>query len=186
MKLYLLRHEDRNMNDPTFFSPLTDKGKQNAQELKKILENLNITHVYSSPFIRTLQTIEPFIQSSGAKINIENGFMEGLQDPLFEKRPNIELPRSMYKLFHINETSMSSFDLEYCNYPETTKKIQERVIFTLSSIIKKNNNTDNILICTHKCICNIILAITTKETKSIDFKMGQLAEIQNNKYKLIN
>ena len=37
MKLYLLRHEIRNLRNPTFYSPLLPKGLKNAENLKYIL-----------------------------------------------------------------------------------------------------------------------------------------------------
>ena len=36
MKLYLLRHEIRNLRNPTFYSPLLPKGLKNAENLKYI------------------------------------------------------------------------------------------------------------------------------------------------------
>ena len=59
MRLYILRHEDRTM-DLTFFSPLTKNGLEKSNELINHLENERINCIYSSPYIRTLQTIYPY------------------------------------------------------------------------------------------------------------------------------
>ena len=59
MKIYILRHEERTI-DASFFSPLTKQGILNSINLIPLLENLNITTIISSPFIRTLQTIKPY------------------------------------------------------------------------------------------------------------------------------
>ena len=59
MKIYILRHEDRTM-DLTFFSPLTKKGLEKSLKISDELEKLNINSIYSSPYIRTLQTIYPY------------------------------------------------------------------------------------------------------------------------------
>ena len=59
MKLYILRHEERTI-DATFFAPLTEKGLHNSKILVSNLDNLGITKIYCSPFIRTMQTIYPF------------------------------------------------------------------------------------------------------------------------------
>ena len=56
MKIYILRHEDRTM-DCTFFSPLTKKGLENSLSLISLLKEKNISYIYCSPFIRTLQTV---------------------------------------------------------------------------------------------------------------------------------
>ena len=59
MKIYLIRHEDR-YSDATFFAPLNKNGLYKSVELIKILEELDINDIYSSPYIRTLQTIYPY------------------------------------------------------------------------------------------------------------------------------
>lgn len=59
MIIYIIRHEDRTQ-DATMFSPLTKLGIDNSYKLVEILDNLNIGIIYSSPYIRTLQTIYPF------------------------------------------------------------------------------------------------------------------------------
>ena len=66
MKIYLLRHEDRTM-DLTFFSPLTKNGLENSVELIKHLEKEKIDTIYSSPYIRTLQTIYPYSKKYNIK-----------------------------------------------------------------------------------------------------------------------
>ena len=58
MKIYILRHEDRTM-DLTFFSPLTKNGLEKSVKLIDHLEKERINVIYSSPYIRTLQTIYP-------------------------------------------------------------------------------------------------------------------------------
>ena len=58
MKIYLIRHEDRTM-DLTFFSPLTKIGLENSVKLITTFEKEKINTIYSSPYIRTLQTIYP-------------------------------------------------------------------------------------------------------------------------------
>ena len=57
MKIYLLRHEER-VHDASFFAPLTKNGLINvSSELLEYLDDLNITQIYCSPFLRTMQTV---------------------------------------------------------------------------------------------------------------------------------
>jgi 2,3-bisphosphoglycerate-dependent phosphoglycerate mutase len=79
MKIYILRHEDRTM-DGTFFSPLTQDGLDNAVKLIELLNKYNIDCIYSSPFIRTLQTVYPYAKSKGLKINADHSLSE-IQHP---------------------------------------------------------------------------------------------------------
>ena len=75
MKLYILRHEDRT-KDCTLFSPLTELGLSNSFQLKSILNNENINIIYSSPYIRALQTVYYYAEKYNIKINIELGLGE--------------------------------------------------------------------------------------------------------------
>ena len=93
MIIYLLRHEDRTQ-DCTFFSPLTKKGLENSIILKDKLKELDINVIYSSPFIRTLQTIYPYSISSGNKINIDYSLAEiQLPDLIPPNSYKVKLPK---------------------------------------------------------------------------------------------
>ncbi len=72
MKIYILRHEDRTQ-DCTFFSPLTKKGLENSAELVPVLVKCKIDIIFTSPFIRTLQTVYPFIKETKIKPYLEYG-----------------------------------------------------------------------------------------------------------------
>ena len=74
MKLIILRHEER-PNNSLFFTPLTENGKKNAEELKNKLPD-NIDLIYSSPFLRVLQTIYPYCKKHNKTVNVENSFYE--------------------------------------------------------------------------------------------------------------
>ena len=67
MEIYIIRHEDRTM-DASFFAPLTKEGLDKSVELINILQKEKIDKIYSSPFIRTLQTIYPYAKSIDKKI----------------------------------------------------------------------------------------------------------------------
>ena len=66
MRLYLLRHEARSVDDPTFYSALTPHGKQAARNLIGSLSEIEpIRYIYTSPFLRCIQTIAPFAHKRG-------------------------------------------------------------------------------------------------------------------------
>lgn len=69
-KLYLVRHaqstnnaypEPQRIPDP----PLTDLGKQQALALATFAPKIDATHLLTSPFLRTLQTTEPIVRTTG-------------------------------------------------------------------------------------------------------------------------
>ena len=102
MKIYILRHEDRTQ-DATFFSPLTKLGLENSTQLIDVLEKINIKSIYSSPFIRTLQTIFPYAKKNNILINVEYSLSEiHHQDIIPKKAIGIELPYYLYECFFLN------------------------------------------------------------------------------------
>ena len=56
MKLYIMRHCERDINNCSFESPLINIGHINAQQLCNTMNLFNITKIFSSPFLRTIQT----------------------------------------------------------------------------------------------------------------------------------
>ena len=80
MKLYLLRHEIRDLRNPTFYSPLLRQGLENAENLKYILNNIQFDTIFSSPFKRVLQTIKPYCDMTKKKVNIEYSLYEQIYD----------------------------------------------------------------------------------------------------------
>jgi len=164
MKIYFLRHEER-YKSITFFTPLNKKGKTNALKLGKELKSLNITKIYSSPFLRTLQTIEPFLKLTDVKVNLENSIRETnvyKVIPEFEK--NIVLPEELYKQFNINSEYESYLKREEIKYPEKNKDISERFNNFLLELIKRYSNTEeSILLVSHAgLINNFLLKIRKK------------------------
>lgn len=150
MKIYFLRHEDRY---PTiaFFSPLSIKGKQNAIKLVKDLERLKITKIFSSPFLRVLQTIEPYLNNNDIKVNLENSVREtNIIKGISELESRFELPEELYKQFKINEQYESFLKIEDVVYPEPVNNVKKRFFDFLKHLIETYHKTDeNILIASH-------------------------------------
>lgn len=163
MKIFILRHEDRTQ-DATFFSPLTQKGLENANNLIEHLEKLNIRIIYSSPFIRTLQTIYPYAKHSGNKIKLEYALGEIQHGDIIPKASyQVRLPEYLAKLFHYDSGYQTHYQPENYNYPETEKNVTERVKIFLRQLIAQYGNTEeNILLVTHQEICRVILRIVKK------------------------
>lgn len=181
MKIYLLRHEDRTQ-DATFFSPLTKQGLENSVKLIKDLEKSNINIVYSSPFIRTLQTIYPYVKKNKFKINLEYGLSEVQHQNIIPKNSYaVRLPNYVAESFNYNEKYRSLHNPEDHKYPEKEKDIQSRVRKTLQKIIEKHYQTnDNVILVTHQGVSNSILKIINK--KSFHKGTDKVVLPQKNKY----
>ena len=164
MKLYILRHEDRTM-DATLFSPLTENGLHASIKLIEILNGQEIDYIYSSPFIRTLQTIHPYTKFKKLKINIEHSLSE-IQHPhiIPEKSFTISLPKYIAKSFNYNKKYTSLLNPINHNYPEDEESVNIRVKAFISKIMNEHLDTKyNIILVTHQIICNAILKIATKK-----------------------
>ena len=80
MTLYLIRHAQCFPKKAQRFSDwsLSRVGAQQAEELAGLLEPLEITNVFSSPFIRTIETAKPFAQRHGLVIRVVDDLRERL------------------------------------------------------------------------------------------------------------
>ena len=188
MKIYILRHEDRTQ-DATFFSPLTEVGLENSIKLINTLEKLNINYIYSSPYIRTLQTIYPFLKKSEIKVKLDYGLSEIKNQNLIPKNSHTtRLPEYMIKSFQAEPNYRSSVEPEDIPYPEEEIDVQKRIKNFLKNLINNHGKTDDtILLVTHQIVCNIFIKIIHKysDNKSINtfidnYPKGALTLIFNN------
>lgn len=192
MKIYILRHEERTI-DGTFFSPLTKNGLINSLNLIPVLEKLNITTIISSPYVRTLQTVIPYVKRKNIKINLEYGLGEYLHPDIIPFASyNVELPDYLCEEFNYNPNYVSLIKSSELEFPEDEKTFENRTKKILKLIIQKYyKTTENILIVTHQGHCKNILKVINRtipikpETESIDnYKTGKLSLIfDTNKWK---
>ena len=169
MKLYILRHEDRTQ-DATFFSPLTKIGLDNSIKLIKKLNEIEIDIIYSSPFIRTLQTIHPYLKNNNKKVNIEYCLQE-IQHPQLipPKSYTVSLPIYIAESFNYNEKYKSLIEPENNKYPEDERDVMERAKKILKRIMNDNvSKKNNILLVTHQAVCNALLKIASKGMKDVN------------------
>jgi 2,3-bisphosphoglycerate-dependent phosphoglycerate mutase len=78
--LYLIRHAQSHPNSRHHYSewPLSSVGKEQAENLSILLEYLGIEKVFSSPFTRCIQTVEPFAKRHIVDIVVDNDLRERL------------------------------------------------------------------------------------------------------------
>ena len=170
MKLYILRHEERG-NETNLMTPLNYKGVVNSEILIDILDNENIDLIFSSPFVRTLQTIYPYAKKSDIEINVDYSLSEYHSRRLIcREEYGKYLPTNILKLFNYNSNYKSLINPNDIYYPETNFDCLSRVKSFLRYIIKHYKHTDkNILIVTHMHICldilNIVNSKISKESK---------------------
>jgi broad specificity phosphatase PhoE len=184
MKLYILRHEDRTQ-DCSFFSPLTLLGLENAKKLSEHLKKENINLIFSSPFIRTLQTIYPYVKESGIKVNLEYSLAELHHEDIIAKQSTgIYLPEYIAQAFNYNPSYKSLIEPTNIKYPESEGDIKTRIKHFIKHLLMNYHNTDyNILLVTHESGCLNITEPITKIISSIDvnnYDKGKLTKIFEN------
>ena len=173
MKIYLLRHEDRTM-DLTFFSPLTKNGLDNSKNLIKFLEKEKINSIYSSPYIRTLQTVYPYAKKYDIKPKLEYSLTELYQDENIPKKSyQITLPEYISESFNYDNEYNSLIMPDNINFPEDLKDFNKRIKNFLKNIIKDNYLTDkNILLVTHQGVIDLILYTIMRKNGDVSSKLG--------------
>ena len=189
MTIYYLRHEHRPMDDSTFNTELTDKGKETSRtELKRLLLKLDIKKVFCSPFIRCQQTIHPFIDRTDLSVNVENSLQEVYWDPKFLDNPKSELNIQQKEFYKVNNSYNSLLPSNTLSYPENKNSVRKRVkLFT--DYLKNKNYTDNILVCSHMGIVNVLLSQMGNNIDRAEndfYDMGKVSKIVDDKIVFLN
>jgi len=133
--IYFVRHsirdftvrEDREV-------PLTEEGVMLANDLKSFFLNKNITNIYTSPYIRAVQTIEP--TANLLKINMV------LEDNLRERTVGTWVDN--FSDFSLNQWNNFEYKLEN---GESLNEVQQRMLIAYDDILKKEKS--NIIISGH-------------------------------------
>lgn len=152
MIIYVVRHELR-YNNPTFFTSLTNKGQNNAEKLSEKFNNINFDIIFSSPFLRTIQTVLPYCKNYNKKINVEYSLYECTNDKLFNESNYHQDWKSIKEFIpeiddYINKDYKSFIDR--IKFPETNKSFNNRIFNFMNKIIKEYKNTNKkILIVSH-------------------------------------
>ena len=78
--VYLLRHAESRpsatVKEPDW--PLSELGKKQARDIVPTLARLGIDHVYTSPFLRAVETAKPFADCAGKPLHIHDDLREQL------------------------------------------------------------------------------------------------------------
>ncbi|MGK7389131.1 MAG: phosphoglycerate mutase family protein [Candidatus Cyclobacteriaceae bacterium M2_1C_046] len=64
----LVRHAEKDLTQSTDDPDLSAEGKLRAERLKTLLEDAEVTAIYSTPYKRTRQTVQPLAEALGMKI----------------------------------------------------------------------------------------------------------------------
>jgi len=179
MRIILLRHEEREF-DIAFYSELTENGIIKTLELPKKIKELNkkfnkIDIIYSSPFIRTLQTVYTISKKNNKAVNIEYGLYEYLHNPYFllnnyfyekcdiKDRDLLDIINNEYKSV-VEYSDFIILEDELCLSKRITKFFNK---------IQDIHKDKTILIVSHKGVINKIKDLYIEKTDiNAEFPMG--------------
>lgn len=152
-KIYLLRHEERG-NSIDYETPLNKKGLLRAEKTVidtiENLTNTNITNIYCSPFLRTIQTIAPYCRKYGLKIKLEWSIAESIPSRIYNFDEYSDIIDENYNSFLDVKNSFFNPYLSSNSF----SKIKKRT----DNFFKNLDISENILIVTHLPVINSILS----------------------------
>lgn len=152
--VWIARHGNRldfvhpewfNTAERRYDPPLSDDGFIQAQELGKRLKIENIRHIFSSPFLRTIQTANEVAKILDLPIKLEAGLSEWHNADWMSEKPEIQ-PRELLakKYLRIDGNYYSRI---VPNYPESQAEVNNRTGEIAIKLVAEFN--DDILLVGH-------------------------------------
>ncbi len=182
---YLIRHAHRlDFIEPEWFNtaiypydpPLSPAGLDRAISLGEELSHISIERIFTSPFLRTIQTASPLAHRLQIPLQLEWGLCEWLCEDWTPTLPQTT-PIDELKINYPNIDSAYQSLVLPC-YPETHEQLDART----SSIAEKlvQSNAQNILAIAHKgSILGIVAALTGNSAwRSYDLPCGEIVKLQ--------
>ncbi|MGQ9413127.1 histidine phosphatase family protein [Streptococcus pluranimalium] len=142
--IYLIRHAEPNYNNHQDDErELTAKGLQDCQLLLDYFKDITIDRIYSSPFKRTLQTIDELAKEKSLPIQIKENFRERKIDDVWIDDFNT-----------FSQRQWQDFNYKLAK-GESLQEVQDRNIQQLQEILKEQETS--IIISSHGTAISTIL-----------------------------
>ncbi|WP_201713409.1 histidine phosphatase family protein [Rossellomorea arthrocnemi] len=141
--IYIVRHAKA--EGQPFHAPLTKAGERQAIQLADFLATRSIQAIYSSPFVRAVDTIAPFAKRTGLVIHEDDRLGERVLS-------NQDLPNWMEKL----KRSFEDFSLSLPG-GESNQMAMERARSFIDEAVKKEE--DHIVCVSHGNLTTLLLRL---------------------------
>lgn len=152
---------------------LSPEGIIQAKDLAERLKQENIAHIFSSPFLRALETVKYTAQALNLKIKVEAGLSEWLKEAWFAPGPVLIPFEQKANLFPEIDTSYHSLVTPV--FPETQAQMKERVGQTVRLITEKTSG--DILLVGHGASVQASAQALVGEDKDINSALCCLMKI---------
>jgi len=177
MVLYILRHERRNLDQVGFFTPLTSIGKHNANiKVYSKFEDIELDAIYSSPYKRTLETVEKISRTKDIPVRIDWALSEKVGADKVNQLtwPDYSEQEKLHELFHVDKDYTPTADKDYItSYKESLDTYLTRVD-TFCQYLETQKDK-HILIVSHQSITDRII----QKLANVEYQleMGECYEI---------
>lgn len=179
LRIYVLRHEKRPVDDPTFDVSLTDEGLEDAEEqVCEELNELGVNAVYSSPYKRVLQTVEPYLKQDhvGMGACVEWCLSE---HPEPNDTPPTKIPDEWHEDFSIESTHTPFMTAEEAHKKNgTIEQVFRRLADFVELLSKIHDEGDVVLLATHQTSVHALLSMASGiPVDCMDVPMGKIVEL---------
>ncbi|MEM7554417.1 MAG: histidine phosphatase family protein [Cyanobacteria bacterium P01_A01_bin.84] len=151
--IWIARHANRlDFVNPDWFltaqrrydPPLSEDGFQQAQLLAKRLYGKNITHIFASPFLRTIQTAHAIADVLDLPIYLETGLSEWLNPKWMSEEPQKHTLEELTLVYPRIDPSYTPRIA--AKYPETKSQVRKRSGQTARCLARECSPNDILLV----------------------------------------
>jgi broad specificity phosphatase PhoE len=182
--LCLVRHAHRlDFIEPEWFEtaiyrydpPLSPQGNDRASTLASELSNIPIERLFSSPFLRSIQTADPLARLLELPIQLEWGLCEWLCQDWSSELPQTTPVEDLVQLYPNIDPSYQSLILP-C-YPETLTQLRTRTFNIAHKLVECN--CERVVAIAHKgSILGIVAALTGEaQWLNYDLACGEMIQV---------
>jgi broad specificity phosphatase PhoE len=182
--LWLIRHADRlDFIQPEWFDtalypfdpPLAPSGFDRARLLAQELSQISVGRIFTSPFLRTIQTADPLARVLDVPMQLEWGLCEWLCQDWTPALPDTTSIDDLMRDYPRIDQNYRSLVLP-C-YPETSKELDARTEMIAHKLVQ--NNAENVLAIAHKgSVLGIAAALTgNTDLRNYDLPCGGIIKL---------
>ncbi len=155
--VFLVRHGRTKANEEERFAgrtdePLLEIGKEQARQAALHLAGHNISAIYASPLVRTVETAQIMAKILDAPVKIEEGLNE-IRIPKWDGRLKADLIQDHETRYAIWKKDPSSFSMPGA---ETLQELQFRAVSALKKIFSKHKG-EKVVAVTHLAVSRCLL-----------------------------
>lgn len=195
-KIYLIRHGMReDFENPDWpatakephDTPLSAKGFRQAEDVGRVLEGKGIQAIYSSPFLRALQTADAIAAALDLPIRVEPGLAEWLNPVWMKRAPHLPSAAEAHQLFPRVDRSYQP--VVHPVYPEIdeTKEVRARVKTFWDVLFAREANED-VAVVAHGSPIGQSLGLMIPDTPGIFMQVASITciERKGSSYSLVH